>query len=118
LSYLTRLYITTEAATTAQSQVTSGAPFPEATTSDNSSGGASDAIDVAAINQSTTQGMRYTERANLAMHNNDTQDASRNLNLALNGLENVQGNLTLAAAENGGETNIDSNTPTETEKEV
>jgi hypothetical protein len=67
------------------------------------------------INQSTVQAIRYAEQANTAIQNNDAQGASRNLDLALNELENIQGNLTLFAPESSGQsTNIDTNSSTQT----
>jgi hypothetical protein len=66
------------------------------TTSDNRTSSAS-AINVTAINQLTAQAITHTERAYIAMQNNDTQGVFGNLNLALNELDSVQGNLTLTA---------------------
>ena len=43
----------------------------------------------------------HIEQAYIAMQNNDTQAVFRNLNLALNELETVQGNLTLTAPDGG-----------------
>jgi plastocyanin len=85
------------ATTAASPQVKRGALSTEATTSGNSISGVTGTMDVAAINQSTAPALRYTEQANTAIQNNDTQGASRNLNLALNELENIKGNLTLPA---------------------
>jgi uncharacterized protein with beta-barrel porin domain len=75
---------------------TTGVTTTEATTSDNSTSSA-DAINVTAINQSIAQTITHTEQAYIAMQNNDTRGVFRNLNLALNELESVQGNLTLPA---------------------
>jgi hypothetical protein len=46
-------------------------------------------IDTTAINQSTAQAISYAEQANTALQSNDTEGASRNLNFALNELENI-----------------------------
>jgi hypothetical protein len=75
---------------------TTGATTTEATTSDNSTSSAG-AINVTAINQLTAQAITHTEQAYIAMQNNDSRSVFRNLNLALNELESVQGNLTLTA---------------------
>src|SRR5215212_12043254 len=98
------------ATTAASPQVKRGALSTEATTSGNSISRVTGTMDVAAINQSTAQALRYTEQANTAIQNNDTQGASRNLNLALNELENIKGNLTLPAPESSstGSTDRDS----------
>lgn len=71
-------------------------------------------INMTAINQSIVQAMEYTEQANIAMQNNDTQAVFGNLNLISKELESIQGNLTLTAAESSGGINIDSNTSSET----
>jgi hypothetical protein len=98
------------------SLTTRGAPSTEATTNGNNiGGGASNIMNVGVINQSTVQAIRYAEQANTAIQNNDAQGASRNLDLALNELENIQGNLTLFAPESSGQsTNIDTNSSTQT----
>jgi hypothetical protein len=98
------------------SQATGGAPSTEATTNGNNiSGGSSKIMNMGVINQSTAQAIRYAEQANTAIQNNDTQGASRDLNLALNELENIQGNLTLFASESSGQsTNIDTDSSTQT----
>jgi hypothetical protein len=84
-----------------------------ATTSDirTSSAGA---INVTAINQLTARAITHTEQAYMAMQNNDTQGVFGNLNLALNELESVQGNLTLTAPDGSSSSNIGNNTATET----
>jgi hypothetical protein len=79
---------------TATSGATTGATTTEATTSDNSTS-STGAINVTAINQLTAQAITHTEQAYIAMQNNDTRGVFRNLNLALNELENIQSNLTL-----------------------
>jgi hypothetical protein len=78
------------------SGATTEATTTEAITSDNSTS-SSRAINVTAINQLTAQAMTHTEQAYIAMQNNDTVSVFRNLNLTLNDLESVQGNLTLTA---------------------
>jgi hypothetical protein len=85
---------------TATSDATTGATTTEVTTSDNRTSSAS-AINVTAINQLTAQAITHTEQAYIAMQNNDTQGVFGNLNLALNELESVQGNLTLTAPDGG-----------------
>jgi plastocyanin len=57
-----------------------------------------ESINITAINQSTAQTIRYTQLAYVAMQNNDTQGVFTNLNLVLDILESIQGNLTLIAA--------------------
>jgi hypothetical protein len=79
---------------TATSGATTGATTTEATTSDNSTS-STGAINVTAINQLTAQAITHTEQAYIAMQNNDTRSVFRNLNLALNELESILGNLTL-----------------------
>jgi hypothetical protein len=79
---------------------TGGATTTDATTGDNSTSGAG-TINVMAINQSTVEAITYTEQAYIAMQNNDTRSVFRNLNLALNALESIQGNLTLTAPDGG-----------------
>ena len=79
---------------TATSDATTGATTTEVTTSDNRTISAG-AINVTAINQLTAQAITHTEQAYIAMQKNDTEGVFRNLNLALNELESVQGNLTL-----------------------
>jgi hypothetical protein len=85
---------------TATSDATTGATTTEVTTSDNRTSSAG-AINVTAINQLTAQAITHTEQAYIAMQNNDTQGVFGNLNLALNELESVQGNLTLTAPDGG-----------------
>lgn len=99
---------------TATSGTTTGAMTTEATTSDNRTSSAG-AINVTAINQLTAQAITHTEQAYIAMQNNDTQGVFGNLNLALNELESVQGNLTLTAADgsNSSSSNIGNNTAAE-----
>jgi hypothetical protein len=99
---------------TATSGATTGATTTEVTTSDNSTSSAA-AINVTAINQLTAQAITHTEQAYIAMQNNDTQGVFGNLNLALNELESLQGNLTLTAS-NGisSSNNTGNNTPAET----
>jgi hypothetical protein len=93
---------------------TTGAMNTEATTSDNITSSAV-AINVTAINQLTAQAITHTEHAYIAMQNNDTQGVFGNLNLALNELESVQGNLTLIAPDgSNGSSNIGNNTAAET----
>lgn len=77
-----------------------GATTTEVTTSDNRTSSVS-AINVTAVNQLTAQAITHTEQAYIAMQNNDTEAVFRNLNLALNELESVQGNLTLTAPDGG-----------------
>jgi hypothetical protein len=86
---------------TATSGATTGATTTEVTMSDNRTISAG-AINVTAINQLTAQAITHTEQAYLAMQNNDTQGVFGNLNLALNELKSVQGNLTLTAPDGGG----------------
>ena len=98
----------------ATSGATTGATTTEATTSDNSTSSAG-AINVTAINQLTAQAITHTEQAYIAMQNNDTQGVFRNLNLALNELEALQGNLTLTASDgsSSSSSNIGNNTAAE-----
>jgi hypothetical protein len=100
---------------TATSGATTGATTTEATTSDNITSSAG-TLNVTAINQLTAQAITHTEQANIAMQNNDTQGVFRNLNLALNELESLQGNLTLTASDgsNSSSSNIGNNTMAET----
>jgi plastocyanin len=58
--------------------------------SDSADGGR----DAEVISQLTARAISYTEQANTALQSNDTEGATRNLNFALNELENIQGNLT------------------------
>jgi hypothetical protein len=81
---------------TATSDAEIGATTTEVTTSDNRTSSVS-AINVTAVNQLTAQAITHTEQAYIAMQNNDTEAVFRSLNLALNELESVQGNLTLTA---------------------
>ena len=101
----------------ATSGATTGATTTEATTSDNSTSSAG-AINVTAINQLTAQAITHTEQAYIAMQNNDTQGVFRNLNLALNELETLQGNLTLTASDvnssSSSSSNIGNNSAAET----
>jgi hypothetical protein len=84
--------------TAISSGVTTGeATTIDATTGDNNSTSGAGTINVMAINQSTVEAITYTEQAYIAMQNNDTRSVFRNLNLALNALESIQGNLTLTA---------------------
>jgi hypothetical protein len=85
---------------TATSDATTGATTTEVTTSDNRTISAG-AINVTAINQLTAQAITHTEQAYIAMQNNDTQGVFGNLNLALNELGSVQGNLTLTTPDGG-----------------
>ena len=98
----------------ATSGATTGATTTEATTSDNSTSSAG-AINVTAINQLTAQAITHTEQAYIAMQNNDTQGVFTNLNLALNELETLQGNLTLTASDgsSSSSSNIGNNTAAE-----
>jgi hypothetical protein len=98
---------------TATSGATTGATTTEATTSDNSTSSAG-AINVTAINQLTAQAITHTEQAYIAMQNNDTRGVFRNLNLALNELESIQGNLTLPKPDGSSSSNIGNNTAEET----
>ena len=79
------------------SKVTTVANASEATISDNSGGSQNPIDNVVPINQSTAEAIRYTEQAKVALQNNDTQGAFENLDLALNELESIRGNLTLSA---------------------
>jgi hypothetical protein len=88
--------------TSPPAQATTEAPPTETTSSNNNNSGPSNTVDVAVINQSTTQAITYTEQALVAMQNNDSQGVSKNLDLALTELENIHGNLTLSASENTG----------------
>jgi plastocyanin len=105
-----------DAATTAPSpsQATTESLFTDAVTSGNnisaSAGGGGIGAEV--INQLTARAISYAEQANTALQSNDTEDASRNLNFALNELENIQGNLTssMSGSNSMGGTNGDSNT--------
>jgi hypothetical protein len=100
---------------------TSGATTTEATTGDNITSSAG-ALNVTAINQLTAQAITHSEQAYIAMQNNDTRGVFRNLNLALNELESVLGNLTLIASDgsnsnsnsNSNSSNIGNNTTVET----
>jgi hypothetical protein len=95
---------------------TTGATTTEVTTSDNSTSSAG-AINVTAINQLTAQAITHTEQAYIAMQNNDTQGVFGNLNLALNELESLQGNLTLTVRDGSSSrssSNIGNNTAAET----
>ena len=98
---------------TATSGATTGATTTEATTSDNSTS-STGAINVTAINQLTAQAITHTEQAYIAMQNNDTRGVFRNLNLALNELENIQSNLTLTTPGGTSSSNIGNNTAEET----
>jgi hypothetical protein len=98
---------------TATSGATTGATTTEVTPSDNRTSSAG-AINVTAINQLTAQAITHTEQAYIAMQNNDTQGVFRNLNLALNELESLQGNLTLTASDgSSSSSNIGNNTVVE-----
>ena len=97
---------------------TTGSTTTEATTSDNRTSSAV-AINVTAINQLTAQAITHTEQAYIALQNNDTQGVFGSLNLALNELESVQGNLTLIAPDgSNGSSNIGNNTAAETTRGV
>ena len=98
---------------TATSGATTGATTTEATTSDNSTS-STGAINVTATNQLTAQAITHTEQAYIAMQNNDTRGVFRNLNLALNELENIQSNLTLTTPDGTSSSNIGNNTAEET----
>jgi hypothetical protein len=98
---------------TATSGATTGATTTEATTSDNRTS-STGAINVTAINQLTAQAITHTEQAYIAMQNNDTRGVFRNLNLALNELENIQSNLTLTTPDGSSSSNIGNNTAEET----
>lgn len=68
---------------------TDGATIRDITTS------SVNAINITAINQSASHAMRYAELAYLAIQENDTRDVVLgNLDVALDALESVQGNLT------------------------
>jgi hypothetical protein len=100
---------------TATSGATTGATTTEATTSDNRTSSAG-AINVTAINQLTAHAITHTEQAYIATQNNDTEGVFRNLNLALNELEDLQGNLTLTAPDgsnSSSSSNIGNNTAAE-----
>ena len=76
---------------------TTGAMTNGARISDNTTSSAS-AINLTAINQSAAHAMRHTEMAYLAIQENDTRDVVLgNLDVALDALESVQGNLTNTA---------------------
>ncbi len=76
---------------------TTGATTNETRISDNTTISAS-AINLTAINQSAAHAMRHTELAYLAIQENDTRDVVLgNLDVALDALESVQGNLTNTA---------------------
>ena len=102
---------------TATSGATTGSTTTEATTSDNNTS-STGAINVTAINQLTAQAITRTEQAYLAMQNNDTRGVFRNLNLALNELENIQSNLTLTTPDGTSSSNIANNTAEETTTEA
>ena len=96
---------------------TSDATTTEATTSDNSTSSAS-TINVTALNQLTAEAITHTEQAYIAMQNNDTRGVFRNLNLALNELESIQGNLTLPTPDGSSNSSISNNTAEETTTEA
>lgn len=101
------------ATTTASSGATT---TEEVITSDSTTSSAS-AINVTAINQSIAQAMRYTELAYLAVQNNDSRDILANLSLALDGLDDIQGNLTTTlttSADNGSSISVSGNTTART----
>jgi hypothetical protein len=97
-------------ATLSSGVTTGGATTTDATTGDNNSTNGARTINVMAINQSTVEAITYTEQAYIAMQNNDTRSVFRNLNLALNALENIQGNLTLTTPKGSNSSSIDNNT--------
>jgi hypothetical protein len=101
----------------ATSDATTGATTTEATTSDNSTSSAS-TINVTAINQLTAEAITHTEQAYIAMQNNDTRGVFRNLNLALNELESILGNLTLPTPDGSSSSNIGNNITVETTTEA
>ena len=76
--------------------ITTGTLTNGGTTSNDIIGTSSvSAINMTAINQSAAHAMRHTELAYLAIQENDTQEVVLgNLNLVLDALESVQGNLT------------------------
>ena len=79
-------------APTATGATTNGARISDNTTSSAS------AINITAINQSAAHAMRHTELAYLAIQENDTRDVVLgNLDVVLDALESVQGNLTNTA---------------------
>ena len=97
---------------TSPSQATTEPLSTDAATSDNNiSGSAGNGIDPEVVNQLTARAISYAEQANTALQSNDTEGASRNLNSALNELENIQGNLTssTSVSNSAGGTNGDSN---------
>jgi hypothetical protein len=96
---------------------TTGATTTEATTSDNSTSSAG-AINVTAINQLTAEAIMHTEQAYIAMQNNDTRGVFRNLNLSLNELESILGNLTLTTPDGSSSSNIGNNITVETTTEA
>jgi hypothetical protein len=102
---------------TATSGATTGATTTEATKSDNSTSSAS-TINVTAINQLTAEAITHTEQAYIAMQNNDTRGVFRNLNLSLNELESILGNLTLTTPDGSSSRNIGNNTTVETTTEA
>jgi hypothetical protein len=99
---------------TAISGATTTGATTEVTTSDNSTSSAG-AINVTAINQLTAQAITHTEQAYISMQNNDTRGVFGNLNLALNELESLRGNLTLTVPDgSSSSSNIGNNTAAET----
>lgn len=73
---------------------TTGATTNGERISDNTASSAS-TINITAINQSAAHAMRHTELAYLAIQENDTRDVVLgNLDVVLDALESVQGNLT------------------------
>jgi plastocyanin len=99
------------------SQTTTEPLSTNAATSGSNIGDSADGgIDAEVINQLTARAMSYAEQANTALQSNDTEGASRNLNFALNELENIQGNLTssTSGSNSAGSTNGDSNASSQT----
>ena len=96
------------------SGVTIGEMITEGITMADNNNTNSDTINVTAINQSIAHAIRYAELAYLAMQNNESRDALTNLDLALDELDTIQGNLTLTASGRNSTNNIDNTTTAET----
>jgi plastocyanin len=91
-------------ATTSSSGTSGATTIEEVTTIDNNTTSSATVINVTAINQSTAQAIRYTELAYLEVQKNDSREILRNLSLALDELDSIQGNLTTTlttSADNG-----------------
>ena len=104
----------TSTTTPSSSQTTTVPLSTDAATSGNNTRDSADGgglVDVEVINRLTARAISYAEQANTALQSNDIEGASRNLNFALNELENIQGNLTsnTSGSSSVGGTNGDSN---------